>query len=216
MAYIWINPVTAGMYEEEELNVFLQEHGYKRFETSIDWLTIVKDKYLTAVKQSKHPVIDVRCPKAKELLEGMELKSEVTFPQIYPILIHCAQEGSGRKELQNETKIITTPCQALADMGNRLHFPDTHFVSWNQFLEMIEGEPERKQIYKSPIPPGYFKDLDIQTISVTGEEEIRNFFQTDIPEGIRLVELLYCKDGCHHGDGIMVRKSDEFDSRYGK
>ena len=72
MAYIWINPVTAGMYEEKALNVFLQKHGYKRFETSIDWLTIVKDKYLTAVKQSKSPVIDVRCPKAKELLEGME------------------------------------------------------------------------------------------------------------------------------------------------
>ena len=216
MAYIWINPVTAGMYEEEELNVFLQEHGYKRFETSIDWLTIVKDKYLTAVKQSKSPVIDVRCPKAKELLESMELKSEVTFPQIYPILIHCAQEGSGRKELQNETKIITTPCQALADMGNGLHFPDTHFISWNQFLEMIGSEPERKQIYKSPIPPGYFKDLDIQTISVTGEEEIRNFFQTEIPAETQLVELLYCKDGCHHGDGIVVRKSDKFDSRYGK
>ena len=44
-------------------------------------------------------------------------------------------------------------------------------MSWNQFLDMIGSEPERKQIYKSPIPPGYFKDLDIQTISVTGEEE---------------------------------------------
>ena len=43
MAYIWINPVTAGMYEEKALNVFLQKHGYKRFETSIDWLTIIKD-----------------------------------------------------------------------------------------------------------------------------------------------------------------------------
>ena len=203
MAYIWINPVTAGMYEKEELNVFLQEHGYKRFETSIDWLTIIKDKYLTAVKQSKSPVIDVRCPKAKELLEGMELKSEVTFPQIYPILIHCAQEGSGRKELQNETKIITTPCQALADMGNGLHFPDTHFISWNQVLKMLGNEPKRNPIHQSPIPPGYFKELGVNVVSVTGEKEIRSFFEKEIPENIQLIELLYCEDGCHNGDGIV-------------
>ena len=203
MAYIWINPVTAGMYEEEALNAFLQEHGYKRFETSIDWLTIVKDKYLTAVKQSKSPVIDVRCPKAKELLEGMELKSEVTFPQIYPILIHCGQEGSGRKELQNETKIITTPCQALADMGNGLHFPDTHFISWNQLLKMLGSEPKRNLIQQSPIPPGYFKELGVNVVSVTGEAEIKNFFEKELPENTQLIELLYCKDGCHNGDGIV-------------
>lgn len=202
MAYIWINPVTAGMYEEEELNVFLQEHGYKRFQTSIDWLAIVRDKYLTAVKESKYPVIDVRCPKVKELLEGMELKTEVTFPQIYPILIHCGQEGSGRKELQGENKIITTPCQALADMGNGLHFPDTHFISWNQFLKMLGSEPERTPIHESPIPPGYFKELGVNVTSVTGEDEIRKYFEAGIPKGIQLVELLYCKDGCHNGDGI--------------
>lgn len=203
MAYIWINPVVASMYEEEELNVFLQKYGYKRFETSIDWLSIVRDKYLTAVKQSIHPVMDVRCPKAKALLKEMELKSEVTFPQIYPILIHCGQEGSGRKELKNELKMITTPCQSLADMGNELRLPDTHFVSWNQFLKMLGSEPKRKVIHESPIPPGYFENLGVNAASVTGEEEIRRFFEEGVPEGTQLVELLYCKDGCHNGDGII-------------
>lgn len=204
MAYIWINPVTASMYGEEALNAFLQEHGFQRFHTSIDWLSIVRDKYQTAVKQSVHPVMDVRCPKVKELLEGMELKTEVTFPQIYPILIHCGQEGCARKELQGETKIITTPCQALADMGNRLCFPDTHFISWNQFLKMLGSEPERTTIHESPIPPGYFKELGFNVASITGEEEIRRYFEAGIPEGTQLVEMLYCKDGCHNGDGIVA------------
>ena len=45
MAYIWINPVTESMYEPVVLNEFLQRYGYKRFRTSTDWLTIVKEKY---------------------------------------------------------------------------------------------------------------------------------------------------------------------------
>ncbi len=203
MAYIWINPVAASMYEEEELNDFLEKHGFRRFETSIDWLSVVREKYKEAVKQSRHPVIDIRCPKAKELLETMELKTKVTFPQIYPILIHCGKEGSERKDLQEEVKIITTPCQALADLGNELCFSNTHFISWNKFLKMLESEPNRKVIDKSPIPPGFFKELGVKEASVTGEDEIRRYFEEGVPEGVELVELLYCKDGCHHGDGIV-------------
>ena len=40
-------------------------------------------------------------------------------------------------------------------------------------------------------------------VSVTGEKEIRSFFEKEIPENIQLVELLYCEDGCHNGDGIV-------------
>ncbi len=68
MAHIWINPVTDSMYEPEVLNEFLSRHGYKRFHTSTDWLSIVKEKYREAVKKSSHTVMDMRCPKTTELL----------------------------------------------------------------------------------------------------------------------------------------------------
>ena len=68
MKYIWVNPVAAGMYEPELLNEFLKQHGYQRFETSMDWLSIVREKYGEAVKQSDKTVIDMRCPKAAELV----------------------------------------------------------------------------------------------------------------------------------------------------
>ena len=202
MTYIWINPVTANLYESDALNEYLVRHGYERFDTSGDWMGEVKEKYLRAVAKSTHPVIDVRCPKIRELLEEMEDTSNITVPQIDPILIHCAREGSERGEMQGKEKVITTPCKALADMGNALKFPDTCFVPWNQFVNMLGEEPARRQLKESPIPPGFFEELGVKTASVTGKEEIRNYLKNEITRDVQLVEMLFCEDGCHHGDGI--------------
>lgn len=202
MAYIWINPVAEGMYEPDVLDTFLRKHGYKRFKTSGNWLTVVKEKYRLAAMNSEHTVMDVRCPKAKNLLEELGIVSDVTIPEIEPILIHCGQEGSERDELKNEEKIITTPCQSLADMGNALNLKDTWFIPWNQFLQSIGDEPTGTPPENSPIPPGFFDELELKIVSVTGEEEIRKFLQEYVPGEVQLVEMLFCKDGCHNGDGI--------------
>ena len=207
MAYIWINPVTASMYEPDVLNEFLQKHGYKRFEASKDWLAIVKEKYQSAVRQSEHTVMDMRCPKIKELLDESGRSLEVSIPEIKPILIHCGQEGSEREDLQEEEKIITTPCKALADMGNALDLKDTHFVPWNQFIESIGSEPVGIMPKESPIPPGFFEESGLITETVTGEEEIRNYFKNYVTDKVQLVEMLFCKEGCHNGDGIRICKS---------
>lgn len=202
MRYIWINPVTDKMYEPDVLNKFLEQHGFQRLYTSGDWLTFVKEKYRLAVKEVGHPVIDVRCPKIKELLGELDITSQITVPEINPILIHCGQEASERKELQEYEKIITTPCQALADMGNALALPKTQFIAWNQFLELMGSEPTGTAPKESPIPPGFFEGMGLKTDSITGEEEIRAYFKQGVPEDVQLVELLYCKEGCHNGDGI--------------
>ena len=203
MTYIWINPVTANLYEPDALNKYLARHGYERFETAGDWMGEVKEKYRQAVANSTSPVMDVRCPKIKALLEEVGVTAEVILPEIDPILIHCAREGSEREDLQGEEKLITTPCKALADMGNGLNLPDTRFVSWKQFVEMLGEEPPRKPLHVSPIPPGFFDDLGIQTVSVTGKEEIRNYLKNKLTSDVQLVEMLICEDGCHHGDGIQ-------------
>lgn len=204
MAYIWINPVTAGMYETDVLNEFLRQHGYKRFETSQDWLTVVKEKYRLATQQATNTVMDVRCPKIKEVLDDLGVVSDITIPEINPILIHCGIEGSERENLQDEEKIITTPCQALADMGNALGLKNTRFVPWNRFVEAIGDKPKGSLPKESPIPPGFFDELGLKTVSITGEEEIRDYFENYVPEEVQLVEMLFCKDGCHNGDGIRM------------
>lgn len=207
MAYIWINPVTAGMYDSDVLNAFLCHHGYKRFEASEDWLTVVKEKYRLAVQRATHTVMDMRCPKVKELLDELEVVSGITIPEINPILIHCGIEGSERKDLQGEEKVITTPCQALADMGNALGLEDTWFVPWNQFLKSIGDKPKGCPPKESPIPPGFFDELELKTVSITGEEEIRDYFKNDVSDEVQLVEMLFCKEGCHNGDGIRMCES---------
>lgn len=206
MAYIWINPVVDRMYDADTLQTFLDRHGYKRFFTEQNWLSVVKEKYREILKQSTDVVMDMRCPKTKEVLEDLGVEQGVLFPEIHPILIHCGQEGSQREDLLDGEKIITTPCQALADMGNALGLKDTYFVSWRAFLESLGEQPEGILPKESPIPTGFFKELGVKTDSLTGEEEIRDYFERFLADGtkkeVQLIEMLYCKDGCHNGDGI--------------
>lgn len=204
MAYVWINPVTDSMYEPDILDRFLQAHGHKRVRASVDWPVIVKEKYRLAVEQAPHTVMDMRCPKIRGLLDEMGITSAVTIPDINPILIHCGQEVSGWEDLQDAAKIITTPCQALADMGNAFGLKDTWFVPWNRFVEFIGSEPAGIPPKESPIPPGFFVALGLKTATITGEEEIRNYFEKYEPDEVELVEMLFCKGGCHNGDGIRT------------
>lgn len=215
MAYVWINPVVASMYEPEILDKFLQKHGYKQVKTSEDWLHIVKEKYRAAVNEAKVPVMDMRCPKSGEVVDASGVMPEVTLPTIEPILIHCAREISEREDLRGEEKVITTPCKALADMGNALELPYTTFVVWNQFLAIL-GDTSLKDektlipqtLKESPIPPGFFDDLGLKTVSLTGEDEIQEYFQTQFakntPNNVQIVEMLFCKHGCHNGEGVCM------------
>ena len=216
MAYIWINPVVANMYEPQTLDKFLRKHEYKQVKTSEDWLYIVKQKYHTAVNEAKSPVMDMRCPKSREVVDAVGTTSEVTFPAVEPILIHCAREISEREDLRGEEKVITTPCQALADMGNALNLPDTRFVPWSRFLKAFDDAPLKdgetltpQTLKESPIPPGFFEELELKTVSLTGDDEIREYFQAcfakETPNNVQLVEMLFCKYGCHNGDGICGR-----------
>lgn len=213
MTFIWINPVAERMYEPKKLTAFLQKHGYEQVKTTSDWLNIVKEKYRALANTSDRPVIDMRCPKMKQVLDEMDVTSKFTVPDIEPILIHCAREISEREDLRGEDKIITTPCQALADMGNALQLPNTTFIPWNQFIAMLNDQSVRdneplitQQLKESPIPLGFFEDLELNTVSLTGEEEIREYFQTqkskEMTKDIQLVEMLFCQQGCHNGDGL--------------
>ena len=82
-------------------------------------------------------------------------------------------------------------------------------ISWNQFLEHFEDVPVKYELKESPIPPGFFEGLQLKTVSLTGEDEIREYFQTSFakgrPNNVQLVEMLFCKHGCHNGDGICGR-----------
>lgn len=206
MSYIWINPVVDSMYERTKLDKFLQGHGYQRLEVMENWGKVVKEKYEKVVGKKQLPVMDMRCPEIRKMLESMEIREKVLVPEIEPILIHCGQELGERADLLEEKKIITTPCQSLADRGNELGLENTQFIPWNRFLEGIGEWPEAIALENSPIPPGFFDELKIHTVSITGEKTIRNYLENGIEEGVQLVEMLFCENGCHNGDGIRDYK----------
>ncbi|MBQ1275321.1 MAG: hypothetical protein IIY08_08045 [Cellulosilyticum sp.] len=208
MKYIFINPVVDQMYIKEELDKALIENGYQRVEVQTDWHKIVKEKYTKALKETNLTILDRRCPKAIEAIHEYFNKEEMLEPSIEPILIHCAIELANREDLKDKKKIITTPCESLAYYGNKLNLQNTEFISWKVFAKQtrLDEMLEVKQLEASPIPPGYFTELGVKTTSLSGEENIKAYFKSDLHRQDELVEMLYCHHGCNNGDGVLMNE----------
>lgn len=204
MTYIWINPVTDRMYDKGRLEDFLRNHGYCRVECRENWGAVVREKYLQLKKEvsavAGSTVADVRCPVVEHLIRGGDHPGLVV-PEIEPILLHCGREISGREDLRGKKKIITTPCRALAEAGNRLNLEETEFLPWNLFLKRLGRVLPGKNLENSPIPPGFFGPPE-EAEAVTGPKEVEDYLQEKKWKGGTIVEFLYCKEGCHRGDGV--------------
>ena len=119
MKYIFINPVVANMYIKEELDEWLLNNGYVRVEIKNDWHGIVKEKYNEVLNSTEKTLIDKRCPLAVDTINQYINDTNILLPEIDPILIHCGVELSNRDDLKGKQKIITTPCESLANYGNK-------------------------------------------------------------------------------------------------
>ena len=86
-------------------------------------------------------------------------------------------------------------------MGNKLELKGTYFVPWNRFLAAL-GEPMEPAPGTSPIPPGFFKDLPFSVVSRSGRPAIESYVTGNDWKNAKLIELLYCVQGCHRGDGV--------------
>ena len=138
------------------------KHALTRVVCRESWGEIVLRKYRELLEHADGTFADARCPAAVSLVHS--LQPEIQIADIEPILIHCARELAERPDLADGRKIITTPCQILADMGNRLELNDTHFVPWNRFLAAL-GEPMEPRRTQVRSPPGFFKDHAVSVVS---------------------------------------------------
>ncbi|CDM70088.1 hypothetical protein CM240_2971 [Clostridium bornimense] len=208
MSYIFINPVVDNMYIKEELDQVLLNNGYSRVEVENDWHKIVKEKYNEALKSTGKTLLDRRCPLAIDTINEYVNDQDVFIPQIDPILIHCGIEIANREDLKGKKKIITTPCESLALYGNKKNLQDTVFISWKEFVKdlNLHGKIQVKPLDESPIPPGYFKSLKAKISSISGEENIEEYFKNNLHKESDLVEMLYCTNGCNNGDGVLINE----------
>lgn len=200
MASIFINPVTAGMVSRRTLEARLKQRGHRRVDCENDWAGAVRRQYGELLKNADRTVADTRCPAAVSLVKGLPGGRRLLFAPILPILLNCATELSERRDLAGEDIIVTTPCRALAAAGEALGLPRVRFMTARELLSDIGGVPV-KRLEASPIPLGFFRELNVRTEAATGRDGIVNALE-QLPGDAELLEMLYCPGGCHNGDGV--------------
>ena len=206
--YVFINPVVDRMYNKSQLDNLLIQNNFIRIGVDKDYHSIVKKKYSDlAYSKNSGVILDKRCPLAVETIKQYISYEKILEHNIHPILIHCAIEIAQRKDLVDNEKFITTPCKSLADYGNNLKLDKIFFVPWNEFLNNYlknsKNGIESIKLDKSPIPLGYFDDIEVNIKSISGKYDLEYYFKNNLYEKHNIVEMLYCCGGCNNGDGVL-------------
>ncbi|MDR3260041.1 MAG: hypothetical protein LBT51_10580, partial [Fusobacteriaceae bacterium] len=81
---------------------------------------------------------------------------------------------------------------------------NTYFYTWKEFSTNNDIEIEGVDIAKSPIPPGFFSEYGNDSVSLCSKDKIDKYFdiKNDSDKNKKIIELLYCDNGCHNGDGV--------------
>ncbi|WP_101909803.1 hypothetical protein [Marasmitruncus massiliensis] len=200
--FLWINPVASEMYGTPELKEELAKKGFEIVTCRQDHIAAVKKKYRLAIETAHTCVADMRCPMAVSYIKKTYAPDFLEYPDIEPILMHCARELHERLSGKGFL-YITTPCTALRELGNSIGLPKVRFYTWAEFAQ-LEGIPLRRKILDiSPIPPGFFAEYGKQAGVLDSREKIDlHFSSLPKPTEKKVLELLYCPRGCHNGDGV--------------
>ena len=199
---VWLNPVVKNIYDFAALKEILQNKGFSVIECEKDHVNSVKNAYKNALAQ-KELIYDSRCPRAVNFIRANFKEQAALISNLNPILIESAMELSSKLK-EDEWLYVTTPCEDLAELGRELNLARTTFLTWKSFREQNAINLEMKRLGASPIPPGFFTNLDVKTLSLSSKERIENALSYKFSElkNYQIIELLYCENGCHNGDGL--------------
>ena len=184
---VWLNPVVKKIYDFAALKEILQNKGFSVVECEKDHVKSVKNAYKNALVKNEL-IFDSRCPRAVNFIRA-NFKEQAAFI-------------SNLKE--DEWLYVTTPCEDLAELGMGLNLARTTFLTWRSFREQNAINLKTRSIEQSPIPPGFFTNLGVKTLSFSSKEKIENALSYKFSElkSYQIIELLYCENGCHNGDGL--------------
>ena len=199
---VWLNPVVKSIYDFAALEEILQERGFSVAECEKDHVGSLKNAYKNALAQ-KELIFDSRCPRAANFIRANFKEHASLVSNLNPILIESVLELSAKLK-EDEWLYVTTPCEELAELGRRLNLARTTFLTWKSFREQNSINLKMRSIEQSPIPPGFFTNLGVKTLSLGSKEKIQNALSYKFSElkNYQIIELLYCENGCHNGDGL--------------
>ncbi|WP_314990262.1 hypothetical protein [uncultured Campylobacter sp.] len=199
---VWLNPVVKNIYDFAALKEILQDKGFSVVECVKDHVQSVKNAYKNGLTQSEL-IFDSRCPRAVNFVRANFKEQAALISNLNPILIESAIELSSKLK-EDERLYVTTPCEDLAELGRGLNLERTTFLTWKSFREQNAINLKMHNIEQSPVPPGFFANLGVKTLSLGSKEKIKNTLSYKFSElkNYRIIELLYCENGCHNGDGL--------------
>lgn len=202
MKYIWINPVVEKMYNNSLENIKKVFKNKGVIVLSCDGkLEETKEMFKKEIDTSNKTILDTRCPLALDYAKKVVLKSKYKIPSIEPILIHTARYlyDTYIEDTNNEI-VITTPCKALKDLGNKLFQNKNRitFFTWIDVCHLFNISLVKK-CDTSPIPLGFFRDISNNILEISGKNSFKEDF---IKQEYDVVEMLYCLGGCNNGDGV--------------
>ena len=189
---VWLNPVVKSIYELAALKKSLQDKGFSVMECEKDHANSVKNAYKNSLAQKKL-IFDSRCPRAANFIRANFKEQAALISNLNPILIESALELSAKLK-DGEWLYVTTPCEDLAELGRRLNLARTTFLTWKSFREQNAINLKMRSIEQSPIPPGFFTNLGVKTLSLGSKEKIQNTLSYKFSElkNYQIIELLYC------------------------
>ena len=199
---VWLNPVVKNIYDFAALKEILQNKGFSVVECKKDHVKSVKNAYKNALAQSEL-IYDSRCPRAVNFIRANFKDQADLIANLNPILIESAIELSAKLK-EDEWLYVTTPCEDLAELGRELNLARTTFLTWRSFREQNAINLKMRSIEQSPVPLGFFTNLGVKTLSLSSKEKIENALLYKFSElkNYQIIELLYCENGCHNGDGL--------------
>ncbi|WDV45481.1 [Fe-Fe] hydrogenase large subunit C-terminal domain-containing protein [Clostridiaceae bacterium M8S5] len=205
--YIWLNPVTSDMLTNNNINVneLFKNLGYILVDLDCSIVDNVLSDYINMCKSTNNPLIDSRCPMVVEIIKEKYPELCKNIAPLDPIFIYCAKHLYKTLIKSNDDSIlfIIAPCTSLCHYGNAVLKKDVIFTTWKHFKEKHEICIDLKA-RRTPIPLGFFDNTDLIIEKLTGESKILSNINKliEYKSNIDLIEILYCKNGCHNGDGI--------------
>lgn len=208
--YLWINPVIEAMAGSCYSSVLsaVSKLGFIVVPCA-SGLKRVRDSYKKTLETKGHrPLIDTRCPLIHEMVACDYPELADSLADVPPILMACAQEVYDeyvKTSLDTASLTIVTPCSPLAAAGNVRLGAIAYFITWTEFCQTHNIEINLERAEASPIPPGFFRFPEYKVCEASGEIPVRKLLDQVSREvdKIDLLELLYCPEGCHNGDGVV-------------
>lgn len=211
--YVLLNPMIAKMAQKAypALLEIIKDKGYIPLECVGGDKSVLEEYGQLLLKTGKRPVIDSRCPTIVKMVREKFPDAAEHLAPIRPILVACIQdlyESYIKPDLKSASLTVVTPCLAMNGYAAELCGDKIRFVTWRQFASEVGLHQGCPRSSSSPIPLGFFDALGVRIKKASGEIPTLNLLHglfdsnRGQEQGIDLLELLYCEDGCCNGDGL--------------